>query len=265
MDKTKGIDENVEELILKHVTNEVICARINNDDSVCEEIQDMIINLINKFKENRYSVKEMKNLFERISFAFDFKNISTLDFNEESFLETDNILTHHRNIFCRKIFSSHIIDTIGIGYFLFGKYHNGEPVNNFKRSEIRFNNPLSTEKMIVIGDDNKFTGEIVLFFEVSEKALDSKDVFIKRNYCVPVMELSYDTVVEGKDSVISTIAVYHNDIDFEGDVKYKPVFVYSDKLKGIDIHDKNGLNAELYTEILNDVTNEVKEKFAVGK
>lgn len=240
------------DIILAHVKAEIKFALMSNNKEIDEKISDHAIGLIDALVESGTSLPLIKEYISRLALSFEMKNISELTFNDSEFVEKDGVLVNMRNTNCIKFKKSgHIIDHVGIEFFRKEAFKDGVIDRTQESCPIKFGiNP----KIFVINEYLEFTGKVIAYFRVSENALHASDIFMKPNYSLPVVTLMY-----GEDVVF--IGVFENDVELENTdkVKYVPVTVELDAIKGISISDERLKSKDFFKSIIEKSIDRIKE------
>lgn len=239
-------------IILAHVKAEVKFALMSNDKEIDTEIADHAIGLIDALIESGASLSLVKEYISRLASSFDMKNISELTFKDSEFIEKDGVLVNMRNTNCIKFKKSgHIIDHTGIEFFRKEAFKDGVIDRTQESCPIKF---ATNPKIFVINEHLEFTGKVIVYFRVSEDALHANDVFMRPNYSLPVVTLTY-----GNDIVF--VGVFENDVELENTdkIKYVPVAIELDAIKGISISDERLKSQDFFKSIIEKSIEGIKE------
>lgn len=241
------------DIILAHVKAEIKFALMSNDKEIDEKISDHAIGLIDALVESGANILLIKEYISRLALSFEMKNISELTFNDSEFVEKNGVLVNMRNTNCIKFKKSgHIVDHIGIEFFRKEAFKDGIIDRTQESCPIKFE---TNPKIFVINEYLEFTGKVIAYFRVSEKALSANDVFMRPNYSLPVVTLTY-----GEDIVF--VGVFENDVELKNTdkIKYVPVTIELDAIKGVSISDERLKSKDFFKSIIEKSIEGAKEK-----
>ena len=243
------MDDNI---ILAHVKAEIKFALMSNDKEIDTEIADHAIGLIDALIKSGANLSLIKEYISRLASSFEMKNISELTFKDSEFVEKDGVLVNMRNTNCIKFKKSgNIIDHIGVEFFRKEAFKDGVIDRTQEGCPIKF---ATNPKIFVINEHLEFTGKVIAYFRVSEGALHANDVFMRPNYSLPVVTLTY-----GEDIVF--VGVFENDVELEDTdkIKYVPVTIELDAIKGVSISDERLKSKDFFKSMIEKSIEGIKE------
>lgn len=239
------------DVILAHVKAEIKFALMSNDIEIDKKVSDHAIGLIDALIESGASLPLIEEYISRLALSFEMKNISELTFKDSEFVEKDGVLVNMRNMNCIKFKNSgHIIDHVGVEFFRKEAFKDGVIDRTQESCPIKFG---TNPKIFVINEYLEFTGKVIAYFRVSENALHANDVFMRPNYSLPVVTLTY-----GEDIVF--VGVFENDVELKNTdkIKYVPVTVELDAIKDISISDERLKSKDFFKSIIEKSIEEIK-------